>query len=142
MGFQPDILITTPDGTTLVVEAKVHLANLRGAEEGLKRYMVGMQCPVGLLVTPERIWLYRDSYKARTPESIERIGEFDANALWRQPPPLEGPRFETFVQEWLRDLTRQRTEELPKDVRKALQDYVLPAIAYGEVRAAHPRYFS
>lgn len=140
MAFQPDILITTPDGTTLVVEAKVNLPNLRGTEDGLKRYMVGMQCPVGLLVTPDRIWLYKDSYNARTPESIERVGEFDARSLWRQPPPLEGARFETFVQEWLRDLTRQRTDELPQDVRRALQEYVLPAVACGDIRAAHPRY--
>jgi hypothetical protein len=140
MAFRPDILITTPDGTTLVVEAKVHLPNLRGTEDGLKRYMVGMQCPVGLLVTPDRMWLYRDSFSARSPESIERVGEFDVKSLWRQAPPLEGARFETFVQEWLRGLTRQRTDELPYEMAKALQEYVLPAVANGEIRAAHPRY--
>jgi hypothetical protein len=140
MPFQPDIVINTPDGTTLVVEAKVRLADLRATEDGLKRYMAGMQCPVGLLVTPERIWLYKDSYTGRTSESIERIGEFDAKSLWQQAPPIEAARFEIFVQEWLRDLTRQRSDELPYDLRKVLQEYVLPAVADGEVRAAHPRY--
>src|SRR5437762_1695493 len=108
MTFRPDIVINTPEGTTLVVEVKMHLPNLRGTEDGLKRYMVGMQCPVGLLVTPERIWLYRDSYSSRTPESVELVGVFDAKSLWRQPPPLDEVRFEVFVQDWLRDLTEQR----------------------------------
>ena len=140
MAFQPDIVINTAGGTTLVVEAKVRLPNLRSTEDGLKRYMVGMQCPVGLLVTPERIWLYRDSYSGRTPESIERVGEFDAKLLWHQPPPLEEARFETFVQDWLRDLNRNGSDDLPSDMRHAIREYVLPAVAQGEIRAAHPRY--
>ncbi len=140
MAFRPDIVINTPEGTTLVVEVKVHLPNLRGIEDGLKRYMVGMQCPVGLVVTPERIWLYKDSYSSRTPESVELVGVFDAKSLWRQPPPLDEVRFEVFVQDWLCDLTEQRSEELPCDARKALREYVLPAVTQGEIRAGHPRY--
>lgn len=142
MAFRPDIVINTSEGTTLVAQVKMHLPDVRGGEEGLKRYMVGMQCPVGLLVTPERIWLYRDSYNSRTPDSVELVGVFDAKSLWHRSPPLDEVRFEVFVQDWLRDLTEQRNEELPYDARRALREYVLPAVAQGEIRAAHPRYFA
>jgi hypothetical protein len=140
MAFQPDILIITPDGITLVVEAKVTLPNLEGVEEDLKQYMVGMQCPTGLLITPKRMWLYRDSYTTRSPQSVQRVGEFSLTRLWDQPPPLQGSQFEMFVQRWLEDLPKQPAKEVPDELREALRDYVLPAVTNGEVRAAHPRY--
>ena len=140
MAFQPDILITTPDGIALVVEAKVSLSNLECAEEDLKQYMVGMQCPTGLLITPKCMWLYRDSYTTRSPQSVRRVGEFNLTRLWDQPPPLQGARFEMFVQRWLEDLPKHPVEGVPNELQEALRDYVLPAIANGEVRAAHPRY--
>jgi hypothetical protein len=140
MAFQPDILITTPDGITLVVEAKVTLPNLEGAEEDLKQYMVGMQCPTGLLITPKRMWLYRDSFTTRSPQSVHRVGEFNLTRLWDQSPPLQGSRFEMFVQRWLEDLPTQPAKEVPDELGEALRDYVLPAVTSGEVRAAHPRY--
>jgi hypothetical protein len=140
MAFQPDIIITTPDGIALVVEAKVTVPNLQRTEEDLKRYMVGMSCPIGLLITPERMWLYRDSYTTRSPQSIHRVGEFDLKPLWRQAPPSQAAPFELFVQQWLEDLNTQSTKELPIELREALREYVLPAVTSGEVRAAHPRY--
>jgi hypothetical protein len=140
MAFQPDIIVTTPDGISLVVEVKVTVPNLQRTEEDLKQYMVGMQCPIGLLITPERLWLYRDSYTTRSPQSVQRVGEFDLTLLWRQPPPSQGAPFELFVQQWLEDLAKQPIEELPIELREALREYVLPAVTSGEVRAAHPRY--
>ena len=140
MAFQPDILITTPDGITLVVEAKVTLPNLERTEEDLKQYMVRMQCPIGLLITPERLWVYRDFYTTRSPQSVQRVGEFNVKPLWRQPPPRQGAPFEMFVQQWLEDLAKQPTKELPQELREALREYILPAVTTGDVRAAHPRY--
>src|SRR3989442_3526623 len=107
MAFQPDILITTSDGITLVIEAKVTLPNLERTEEDLKQYMVRMQCPIGLLITPERMWLYRDSYTTRSPQSVQRVGEFNSKLLWQQPPPSQAVPFERFVQQWLEDLPQQ-----------------------------------
>lgn len=51
-----------------------------------QKYMFGMQCPVGLLITPQRMWLYRDSYTARSPDSVKPVTEFDLKPLWDQPP--------------------------------------------------------
>jgi hypothetical protein len=138
MAFQPDIIVTTPNGIALVVEVKVTVLNLQRTEEDLKQYMVGMQCPIGLLVTPERMWLYRDFYTTRSPQSVQRVGEFDLKALWRQAPPSNPADFELFVQQWLEDL--QPTKEVPTELREALREYVLPAVTSGEMRAAHPRY--
>ncbi len=142
MGFQPDILVTTPDEprVSLVVEAKVHLPNLDRTEAQLKEYMVSMQCPIGVLITPEHMWLYRDSYSARVPESVRRVGKYSIKSLWREPPPAEGSRFETFVQHWLEDLAKTQAQELPNDLRDALREHILPAITSGDMHAAHPRY--
>jgi hypothetical protein len=140
MAFQPDILITTPEGMALVVETKVTLTDLKRTEQDIKEYMVRMSCPIGLLITPERMWLYRDSYTTRSPESVLRIGEFNAKPLWQEPLPLTNEAFELFVQKWLEDLAGRPTDELPQKLREALRDHILPAVVGGEVRAAHPRY--
>ncbi|HXA03421.1 MAG TPA: hypothetical protein VNY30_01210 [Bryobacteraceae bacterium] len=141
MAFQPDILVTSPDEprVTLVIEAKLHLPDLDRTEAQLKQYMVGMQCPIGMLITPERMWLYRDSYTTRAPDSIQRVGEYNIKSLWREPPPVQETRFEAFVQRRLEDLARTPSLELPSDLRDALEEYILPAITTGDVRAAHPR---
>lgn len=142
MAFQPDILVTSPDEprVTLVIEARVHLQNLDRTEAQLKQYMVSMQCPIGMLITPERMWLYRDTYTTRAPDSIQRVGEYNIESLWREPPPAQGDRFEAFVQHRLEDLARTPAQDLPSDLRDALREYILPAITTGDVRAAHPRY--
>jgi hypothetical protein len=142
MPFQPDILVTSADeprGVTLVIEAKVNLPDLERTEAQLKQYMVHMQCPIGMLITPERMWLYRDSYSTRAPDSIKRVGEYNIKSLWREPPPTEGTLFEVFVQHRLEDLAKTPAQGLPGDLREALREYILPAIATGDVRAAHPR---
>jgi hypothetical protein len=141
MTFEPDIVVTIPGepGIFLVVEAKTTLTNLVHAEEALKRYMVSMQCQTGLLITPERMWLYRDSYTSRTPQSVRRVSEVNLKPLWEQQPPPQPARFEAFVQHWLEDLSKRSPDELPNELRDPVREYILPALAGGEVRAAHPR---
>lgn len=139
--FQPDIIVTGSDGVMLVVEVKVSVPNLEVTEEQLKRYMSGMQCPTGVLITPEHIWVYRDLYTARTPQSIQRIGEFDTKGLWQQSPPAEATLFEVFVQQWLERLAQEPAQELPPNISGTFREYVVPAVMNGEVRAAHPRHF-
>src|SRR5436309_14146574 len=118
MALRPDILVTTPEEprAALVIEVKVHIPNLDRAEEELKQYMVGMQCPVGLLITPERLRLYRDFYTDRSSRSVQRIGEYNAAPLWAQAPPHDEALFEVFVQHWLERLADHPTRELPHDI--------------------------
>ena len=141
MEFQPDILVTSPDEprVSVVIEAKLGLPNFDRTEVELKQYMVDMQCPIGMLITPERMWLYRDSYVTRSPDSIQRVGEYNIKSLWREPPPTQAGRFQAFVQHRLEDLAKAPAQELPGDLHDALREYILPAITSGDLRAAHPR---
>src|SRR5580704_6232855 len=133
MAFQPDIIVTGPDGVLLVVETKASLPDLGRSEEQLKRYMSGMQCPTGMLITPEHIWVYRDLYTTRTPQSIQRIGEFGTKGLWPQTPPPEETLFEIFIQQWLERIAQQPSQDLPPNISGAFLEYVVPAITSGEV---------
>jgi hypothetical protein len=139
MAFEPDIIVTTPDNRIMVIEAKVAMNDLARTEEALKRYMVAMQYPFGLLITPERGWVYRDSYANLSPASVQRVEEFDSTPIWREDPPRSPRDFEAFVQRWIEDLVDFPTQSLPPQFKDIVQGYVLPAIAAGEVKAAHPR---
>jgi|SRR5215467_1222623 len=78
MPAEIDIIVSGPDsiGAQLIVETKLHVADLLAAEARLRNAMLQLSCPVGLIVTPERIWVYADEFRSTTPESIERVGEF------------------------------------------------------------------
>ncbi len=139
MSFEPDIIISTPDGRLMVIEAKVAIHDLPRTEEALKAYMVAMQYPFGLLITPEKGWVYRDSYSSLSSASIQRVEEFDSvpiGARTHLGTPLE---FEAFVQRWIEDLADFPNKSLPPQLKEIVQGYVLPAISAGEVKAAHPR---
>jgi hypothetical protein len=71
MAFEPDIIISTPDGRFMVIEAKVAKNDLPRTEEALKRYMVAMQYRFGLLITPDKGWVYRDSNSSLSSASIQ-----------------------------------------------------------------------
>jgi hypothetical protein len=137
VAFQPDIIVDGPDGVALVVEAKTRLPNLGQTAKQLADYMIRMQCPTGILITPERMWLYRDLYSS--PPDVEQIGEYDMHGLWPHTPPSEPASFERFVQEWLEHVAQQPIDDLPRKIGEAFQEYVFPAIKNGELRAAHPR---
>jgi hypothetical protein len=139
VAFEPDIIISTPDGRLMVIEAKVLMYDLRHTEEALKRYMIAMQYPFGLLITPEKGWVYRDSYSSLSPASIQQVEEFDSVPIWRQNPPREPLEFEAFVQRWIEDLADFPAQSLPPQLKDIVQGYVLPAITAGGVKAAHPR---
>jgi hypothetical protein len=147
MAFQPDIIVTDRDGSdiALVVEAKTTFRDLGRAEDQLKEYMTAMKCPVGILVSPERLWLYEDRYLDSS-ESVKPVANFDvSNVLRFQPSGSErnsGLLFEEKVQSWLEGLrTEAGLRELPPDLRTAVRVYVDPAILNGSIRAAHPRSF-
>jgi hypothetical protein len=145
--FEPDIIVTDPEGDlSLVVETKLKLDDVDAAERQLARYMFGMRSPVGLLVTPERVRLYRDTYRERGESAVERIAAFGtptslgATALGGDSAD-QAMRFEQAVQGWMERLaTGAGLDDLPSDARQSLADHVLPALRLGEVRAGHPRW--
>ena len=81
-----------------------------------------------------------DCSRCPAPDSIQLLGEFGTEHLWRQAPPTEALAFEVFVQQWLERLARDEADQSPNALRETLREYVVPAVVTGEVRAAHARY--
>jgi hypothetical protein len=148
MPAQADIIVTSPDSTevNLVVEAKLRFTEFPEAERQLKHYMLQVRCPLGILISPERLWIYRDRFTSNSEDSIERLGEFGISGLLPLQPvsAMADPRaaaaaFEDAVQEWLESLPASNTRELEAPLRSAIDHYIVPAIENGIVGAAGPR---
>jgi hypothetical protein len=84
MPFSPDIVVTGKDSPRilLVVEAKYYPTVRKEDESKLKSYMLDMKCPVGLIVTPELIEVFRDRYIAHSESSVEHVASFPAPKNW------------------------------------------------------------
>ncbi|HEY6465367.1 MAG TPA: hypothetical protein VIY69_05205 [Candidatus Acidoferrales bacterium] len=141
-----DIIVRSADSTEtkLLVETKLKIADVSRAEEQLKGAMLQLSCPVGVIVTPEQMWVYADEYTSTKPTSIQLVGEFSIADLLRYKASSDddGRRFERFVQHWLETLPQiaSRRSVTDKKLWDALSRFVVPAIETGDVRAAAPRY--
>jgi hypothetical protein len=146
MAFEPDIIVTGPEGLeiALVVAVKTDLRGLETSEQQLKKFMASMGSPVGILVTPERLRLYRDQYLSSLENSgensITKVSEFDVRSVFDSAQAGNKVAFERLVQSWLEGLsTESGLRELPPELRVAAQRYIVPAISQGAIRAGHPR---
>jgi hypothetical protein len=154
--FAPDLVVTAEGSSRLllIVEAKLRPRDRSQEESQLKDYMLHMRCPIGLFVTPDEIVLYRDTYTAHSEESVRRVGSYPAPKKWMRFKVVnqgtEGPsvanidlaqRFEEDVKFWLEQLRSSGSAEnpLPDEAKDALEDYVIPALSQGVVRAGGPR---
>ncbi|WP_437294159.1 hypothetical protein WMF45_34540 [Sorangium sp. So ce448] len=152
MSFAPDILVTSRDGTSrsLVVEVKLSIHDLQASEQQLKAYMVRHGYATGMLVTPDAVRIYRDTFASYEEGSVELVGAFSTAGVFEagvastiraiEEPGLRGVQFEDEVQRWLEGLTNpSNLAALAPDLREAVEDHVVPALEQGEVRAAGPR---
>jgi len=152
MPFSPDIIVTGEDTPRilLVAEAKLSSAIREEDESQLKTYMLHMRCPIGLLVTPDAVEVFRDTYTAHSEKSVEHVASFASPKTWDvfrvghhgSREPLLEFRFEEAVKSWLEQLGTSPSaclNESPKETRVALADYILPALTQGVVRSAGPR---
>jgi hypothetical protein len=154
MSFEPDIIVTDEESPRwrIVVEAKLESGNREQAESALKRYMLGMSVPLGLIVTPTRLAVYRDGFTDFSYDSIKLVGEFDIPAglfpssVGRNPldKSLRSPeaeiRFEHDVQAWLEQVaSNHEIRGFVPEAQEALAEHVLPALIGGVIRAAGPR---
>jgi len=105
--------------------------------------MLQMRCPLGLLVSPQRLLVYVDRFTSDSEDSIERIGDFDIAGLLKIRPSAAGDEvaFENAVQAWLEDLSSSAMRGHVKDpmLLQIINHYILPAVETGVVRAAGPR---
>jgi hypothetical protein len=152
MPFSPDIIVTGEDtpGILLAAEAKLSRSGRKEDESQLKTYMLHMRCPIGLLVTPDVIEVFRDTYTAHSEKSVEHVASFAAPKTWdifkvSDHGSIElqlALRFEEAVKSWLEQLGTSPSaylNESPKETREALTDYILPALTQGVVRSTGPR---
>ncbi|MBZ0252013.1 MAG: CRISPR-associated protein Cas4, partial [Candidatus Methylomirabilis sp.] len=130
MQFGPDIVVTAPDSTEidLVAEVKPSDNGLEAAERQLKRYMMGMNVHVGLLVVPKHVRVFQNRYVARRGESVAEVGEFDVPLGLAFRPSGSKERdeyaFESIVQSWLEGLaSASGLDELAGEGRRLAEDY-------------------
>src|SRR5579863_8673223 len=146
MPAQADIIVSSRDSTEvkLVVEAKLQSSELQKTEQQFKNFMLQLRCPLGLLVSPQRLRVYHDRFTSDSENSIELLGDFDIAGMIQFQSSSTGAAvaFEKAVQSWLEDdLSRIASRSQVKD-RKLLEiidHYILPAVETGIVRATGPR---
>lgn len=145
MPAQADIIVSSADSTEvkIVVEAKLQIPSLRETERQLKNFMLQLRCPLGLLVSPQRLWVYLDRFTSYSEDSIECLGEFKIEGLIKFHPPATGAAaaFETAVQSWLEDLSVSSAQRRVSDPKllDVINHYIVPAVETGIIRAAGPR---
>jgi hypothetical protein len=145
MPFEPDIYVTGSVNSeiVLVVDVKTNLSDFEATERELKKFMAGTRCPAGALITPQKLWLYRDRYLP-SQDSVQNVGAFDISKILNFIPSGVGQRdefaFENLVQSWLESLrTEAGLRRLPRELRNAVELFLMPSIFEGEIGAAHPR---
>jgi hypothetical protein len=144
MPAQADIIVSSPDSTEvkLIVGAKLRQFDMQMAENQLKNFMLQMRCPLGLLVSPERLWVYIDRFTSDSEDSIEKLGDFDISGLVKfSSAASDSIAFENAVQAWLENLAANIIRKPPSDpkLQQIINHYILPAVETGIVRAAGPR---
>jgi hypothetical protein len=112
------------------------------AVKQLIREMWGANCHHGLIITPERTYVLRDTFMSSSPEAIRLSGTLATPTLfarlsWPGSQPITIPHLELLTQEWLRRLTTSYEAALPDDpkVMEALFPDLVGAVAEGRVVA-------
>ena len=104
--------------------------------------MLQLGCRLGLLVSPERMRVYRDRLTSYSDDSIERVGDFETRELidFRGSETVDEIAFENTIQNWLENLSSSVVSRVknPK-AREIMGHYILPAVETGIVRATGPR---
>jgi hypothetical protein len=133
-----DLVVLAPDlpERRLMVEVKRSGLDHSAALARIKSSMLGSNCPVGLLVTPERTWLLRNTYESE--DSIRVTGDYPTVTLLGIAEVPDNEReLESIVERWLEFLTSGSSDGLDDEVRWDVARYVLPAVADGRVISEH-----
>lgn len=144
MQFEADVLVMacdTPD-VLLVAEVKRRIPDRENAERALRSYMLARRCSLGLLVTPEKTWVYRDTYADFTPSSVQLVGEYPTNELLDvEVAPADEAALQTAVREWLDRLALGSRSALPRTpaTRAPVELFLVPAVTEGRVQSGMKR---
>ena len=145
MALTPDVVVTTdysPATIALVGEVKGAAANLDEAALQLKEYMLLMGCPVGIILTPQVLRIYRYRFLGRTQDSIELVGDFPSGEILeaREPVARTESAVESALVGWLDELAHTGQAAVSDQrLRSAINEHILPAVSGGRVSVVHPR---
>lgn len=146
MAFEPDIIVTGPEPAeiSLVAEVRTSLRSLKDSEQQLKRYMTAVSSPVGLIITPDHLRIYRDQYLSSLDNSVMKVAELNVKDVFKfaksSNAAVDAVSFERQVQSWLETLSAESgLKQLSLEVRRAVQTHIIPALTHGSVRSGHPR---
>ena len=145
MPFDPDIVVRQRDSHAILLIAEAKLQeDLAGSESQLKKYMWEMSCPVGLLVFPHHLFVFRNQFTGFSDDSVKRFGPFETPEYWHTVEPKKSESaFENTVQHWLEEIQFNiGAADVPKATRTALSEHVLPSLINGEIHAARRRTFT
>jgi hypothetical protein len=134
--LRPDFVVLARDlpETRLVVELKRNESQHADATAQIKGYMVARHCPIGLLITPTRAWLLRDTYEGSGVDAIREEGPYStAELLGLGVVPDDEPTLALEVERWLERLTSGSASALHEPARRDLSPYLLPAVTEGRV---------
>lgn len=140
--FQPSIVVTTPDSPEILLVVGIEHLEHATDDTALKSYMIHMSCPVGILVTPQMVRIYRNRYTGYVPQSVEMIGECQTSELLGESPQglFAEAAWASRIQEWLESLAAGSYRLWPSGVQEAIESSVAPLVAGGVVRAGGPRW--
>lgn len=138
VAFEADIVVLArevPD-VRLVAEVKRNIGDLNSVEAQLRQYMLARKCSLGLLVTPERARIYRDTYADFTEGSVKLVGEFStAELLDLAQVPSDERGLQEAVRDWLDRMAASWPSALPRTdaARAPVVQYLVPEVADGRV---------
>jgi hypothetical protein len=136
--LQPDILVTRAGSPEILLVVQVTGSDGSSGESALRSYMVEMNCPVGMMVTPSHIRFYRNRYIDYLPHNVEMIGECPTGELLGEL--VRESELERSVEEWLERLQVGTDRMWPPSVREAIESSVVPVVSDGIIRAGGPRW--
>lgn len=146
MLFQPDIVVVERGELSdylLVVEVEtaIPVDHGDGPLAPLGRYMSGMGCPMGLLVTPERVWVLRDTLRVGGVDGVVVLGEYTApTEFLSEAGTRDGADFKARVQRWLERMAEDgHSTSEDEALRRVLDDEVIPVLLGAEIRSGNPR---
>ena len=137
MAFEADVLVLARDvpDVRLVAEVKRNIGG--DAEAQLRQYMLARRCSLGLLVTPERTRIYRDTFADFTEGSVQLVGEFLDGRVAKTSKEflLTSAPLQEAVREWLDRMAASWPSALPKTdaARAPVVQYLVPEVADGRV---------
>lgn len=144
MSTAPDFVVMDrrfPDAR-LVVEVKRQVGDPGWTTAQVAHFMRRLNASLGLVVSPERMWVLRDLYLSDDPGDVRVLGEenLDPSDWPGRDPNQTSAEFEDTVRRWLQDLATTGSSVWGPSPNRhpILLDWVLPMLRHARVQSSRP----